>query len=299
LSVILSANVGAKTIDVLFDRPTCTGRWLAMSHETATSSPASLRSAPLTTSTGLQTIRKQPRQAAHLPPAGQRTFVMGNPNPDERSDEERGERPGSRDRGEGDHAGDRPGAVPEILRGKSPRQVLERLLQGDPLELAARCRESLEGSARLLDPSRLHLRALARVAHAALHYTGDPPLADWLERRIEQSIQELLAEDREEVRQGLPLPTPSDPRYAFVSEVLGLEPAQALHACVAFNALAHEVRCVWFALTIGGMTVNRYVAEGHGPPGRVKAHLKLALRTIAEATGRRRSKEEGGGNDEL
>lgn len=204
---------------------------------------------------------------------------MGNPSPEERSDDAEPEPPPDSNTGDG------PQAVPDVLKGSSPRKILERLVDGDPLELAARCQESIEESALLVDPYRLQLRTVARVAHAAPTYRGDPPLTAWIRSRIEQSMQELISEDREEERSGMPPPDVSDPRYEYVSEVLGIETTLARRACVAFNSLPHGVRCAWFAVAVEGMTVNRYVAEGYGPPDRVKRDLKLALTTIARAIG--------------
>ena len=187
-----------------------------------------------------------------------------------------------------------PDRLEELFGGKRPREILERLFDGDPLELGARCRSRLEESAYLLDLPRLHLRVLARIAHRGSHYRGDPPLAEWLSQRIEDSIHELLEEDRDAERQGLLPQVPMDPRYKFVSELLGMEPLLARRACVAFNVLPLEVRCAWFAIAVHGTSVNRYVAEGHGPPEKVKAQVKLALTQMASATRPRPS--EGGGD---
>jgi len=207
------------------------------------------------------------------------------------------------DRSDGDRddriVGSHSSEVPEILRRRSPREILAALVDGDPLEIAPRVRQQIEDSALLVDPRRLLLRSLARIAHAAPRYSGTPPLTAWIEQRIVQSIDELLAEDRELVRDGTPVPSTSDTRYAYVSEILGLEPDQALRPCVAFNALPREVRSAWFAVAVAGKTVNRYVAEGHGPPENVRAHLKQALRTIARATTRRPRPQEEEDHGEL
>jgi len=62
---------------------------------------------------------------------------------------------------------------------------------------------------------------------------------------------------------------------------------------VAFNFLPDRVRGAYFAVLVQGKTVNRYVAEGHGPPERVKADIEMALRAISDAIGRSRRGEEG------
>jgi len=228
---------------------------------------------------------------------------MGIPYPDDRSDsgsEEHLRGPTGRDGGAGSSpvpdpgTPETPGKLWESFRGRRSREILERLLDGDPLELEARCRAKLQESALLLDLSRLHLRALARVAHRAPHYRGEPPLGEWLTDRIEDSIQDLLEEDRDAERLGTLPQTPVDHRYRFVSELLGLEVSLARRTCVAFNDLPSEVRCAWFAVAVLGKSVNRYVAEGHGPPEEVKAHVKRALTEIAKAARPRLDEEEGG-----
>lgn len=174
----------------------------------------------------------------------------------------------------------------EILRGKSPREILARLVDGDPLEIEARCRERIEALAYLVDLPRTYLRAVARVAHAAVRWRGEPPLSEWLQERIDFSIGELVDEDREEELGGVPPVESGHSRYAFVSEVLGIEPALGRLACLAFNNLPERVRCSFNAVAVLGMTVNRRVAQGYGPPERVKAEIELAMTAISKAIGR-------------
>jgi hypothetical protein len=204
-----------------------------------------------------------------------------------------------------DAAGEPPGAGDarrfpgsEILSQESPKRVLSRLVDGDPLEIQARCKEHVYDQAWLLSVSRVHLRSVARIAHAAMRYRGEPALDAWLKERVEQSTLELLEEDLEEERVGIPPAEPWDPRYAFVSEALGIEPTLARRACVEFNLLPHEVRCAYFAVVVEGKTIHRHVAEGHGPPDQARSHLKLALRTLGKAIGRDWRSHEGDGADD-
>lgn len=174
----------------------------------------------------------------------------------------------------------------ELLRGRSARDVLKRLIQGDPLELGPRCRDRIEIEGLLLDPSRLHLRAVARVARAARTYHGESELNGWILGWIDVSIRELLEEDREEERAGVLTSRAQDPRYAFVAETLGIEAPLARRACIAFNRLPREVRSAYYAVLILGKTVNRYVAEGNGPPEMVKARIEVAVQAVSNAIGR-------------
>jgi hypothetical protein len=210
----------------------------------------------------------------------------GNP-PDE-------SRPGDdevrREEGQGEPSGE-PGNA--LLRGGSPREILKRIFDGDPLEIAARCKERIETRAYLLELGRLHLRAVARVARAAPSWKGDPPLDQFILERIEYSAQELIQEDREEELSGIPCANPDDPRFTFLEETLGIPRALARRACVAFNYLPQRVRCAYFAVLVHGKAVNRYVAEGHGPPERVRADIEMAVQTISDAIGRPRGGEAG------
>jgi hypothetical protein len=176
--------------------------------------------------------------------------------------------------------GDYPGRA--ILGSRSPRVVLTRLIDGDPLEIEARCRERILEQALLLALQRVHLRAVARIAHCAPRYRGSPRLDVWLDACIDESLQDLVEEDREEEISGLPPTEPWDPRFAFVSETLGLEPALARRACVRFNMLPDEVRRAYFAIAIEGKTIHRYVAEGNGPPDRVRGFLARALTALGQ-----------------
>ncbi len=177
-----------------------------------------------------------------------------------------------------DSASDFPGRA--ILGARSSREVLARLLDGDPLEIDARCRERIVARALMLALRRVYLRAVARIAHQGPRYLGVPGLDVWLTQRIDESLDDLIAEDREEELSGVPPTSPWDPRFAFVSETLGIEPALARRACLCFNMLPDEVRRTYFAIAVERKSLHRYVAEGHGPPARVREQLDQALRAL-------------------
>jgi hypothetical protein len=173
----------------------------------------------------------------------------------------------------------------EVLGSGKPRVVLARLMDGDPLEIGPRCQERLQTECWLVDLSRLVLRAYARIAYAAPRYRGRPPLDDWLRSRIDQSVVELVREDREEERTGIPAEEPWDPRYAWVSETLGLEPELARRACIAFNDLPRDVRQTYFAISVEQKSLNRWIAEGNGPPDQVREKLERAFRALSPRPG--------------
>ncbi len=214
--------------------------------------------------------------------------------PPRRVDPEPGphEEPHDDARQEHEKAGDYPGHA--ILGARSPSVVLARLIDGDPLEIEARCKARITEHALLLALRRVHLRAVARVAHRAPRYRGTPGLDEWMNMRIDEAIHDLVEEDAEEELSGLPPSEPWDPRYAFVSEALGMEPALARRACFAFNRLPHEVRRTYFAIAIEGKTIHRYVAEGNGPPNKVIEDLNRALRALGQQLGPKPDDLEGG-----
>ena len=59
-----------------------------------------------------------------------------------------------------------------LLAGGSPREILARLVDGDPLGLRAVVYERLRARAYLLEADRVFLRSLARVARLSDAETG-------------------------------------------------------------------------------------------------------------------------------
>jgi hypothetical protein len=168
----------------------------------------------------------------------------------------------------------------ELLRGKSSREILGRIVEGDPFGMEERCVNRIRHHAMLLPVRRLALRSLARTATRAGRYQGVPCLADWLNESIDRSIQDLLQEEREEERNAMPVDA-QDPRFTFLEDTLGLPVAQARKACIVFNDLPLEVRRSFQACIVDGKTINRYTAEGNGPPDKVESELRRALTALA------------------
>lgn len=171
-----------------------------------------------------------------------------------------------------------PGA--SMLKDRAPKDVLRHITDGDPLGLNTRCSQRLLDRAMLIEPRRLVLRSLARVARAAVAYGGTPSLDTWLHQCIDRSIDELYREDLEEERRGIPVQKPFDARYWKFADFLGIEMSLARRMCNVFNSMEDEMRHVVFAVAIQGKTIHRYVAEGHGPPQKVQALLNEGLRRL-------------------
>ncbi|MEM7518116.1 MAG: hypothetical protein AAF368_14485, partial [Planctomycetota bacterium] len=67
-----------------------------------------------------------------------------------------------------------------LFAGRTPREVLARIVRGEALGLRSRVSRRLVERALLLDGERCHLRALAHVARASSGYRGQPDFGTWL-----------------------------------------------------------------------------------------------------------------------
>jgi hypothetical protein len=175
--------------------------------------------------------------------------------------------------------GEFPGS--ELLVADSPREVLHRLLDGDPFHIGDRCRLLLRQKAFFLNPERLFFKSVARVSYASLDYGGKPPLERWLDRCIDRSIEDMRSEQYEEEFHALP-PEESDDGafYTNFADKAGIEVPLARLACLALNNLPDETRLAFQAIGMEGKTIHRYVAEGHGPPDRVRRLLRHAALSV-------------------
>lgn len=122
---------------------------------------------------------------------------------------------------DGFSADDFPGR--DLFASGDPMKILARLHTDDPLELWPRCAEWISQQSVLMQPDRLYLRVVARLAYAGPAYRGKPPLNAWIAERMAVSLRELLSDDLQEERRELPIGLEEDPRYVFLSKTLGIE----------------------------------------------------------------------------
>ena len=52
--------------------------------------------------------------------------------------------------------------------------------------------------------------------------------------------------------------------------------------CIVFNDMRDELRKVFYHLVFRGKTLNRFVAEGNGPPDKALRLINEAVRTMAK-----------------
>ncbi len=167
-----------------------------------------------------------------------------------------------------------------LLTGDSPREILRRLLDSDPLGLELRIRDRLAQRALLLDPERLLARAGARTAYAVHGSRIQVPTREFVLGCIDEAIEELVREDHESERSSQPLAA-HDQRFDFLADALGVRVEKARRACVVFNELPDEVRRAYWALVIEGRSVARCGSLGLGSPEEVEGNVKRALLALS------------------
>jgi hypothetical protein len=181
-------------------------------------------------------------------------------------------------RDDGFSADDFPGR--ELFASGDPMKILARLHPNDPLELWPRCAERISEQAVLLQPDRLYMRVVARLAYSGPAYRGEPPLDAWIGERMDVSLRELLSDDLEEERRELPTGLEQDPRYVFLSKTLGIEIGLAPRVCNRFNNLPIEHRAAFFGVLIQGRGIQGYATDQGVQPEQVKDLLLRAIRAI-------------------
>lgn len=165
-----------------------------------------------------------------------------------------------------------------FLATGSPREVLARLVDGDPLGVRALVAERLNTSRRLLDAERVTLRTLARVARFACRYRGRPEFETWLVERCDEAIDDILDEEREAAASSFA----SEPSEAFtlLAEPLGIEAQVARRACVAVNDCTFEERDAFFALVLEARPLDQVAQDKDCEPTLLARRARRVLLAI-------------------
>lgn len=169
-----------------------------------------------------------------------------------------------------------------ILAAASPREVLARLMNGDPLDLAHVVEERLKARAYLLDADRVYLRTAARCARLAARYRGDPPLATWLAERVDESLLELVDEELEALASGA---SPQGELAVFESlaRPLGLDPARTRRACAVHNALDEAERRAFREVVLEGRDLDQLArGSARSATAIARAARRALLAVLAE-----------------
>ena len=141
-----------------------------------------------------------------------------------------------------------------LLAGASPREVLARVMNGDPLGVRRLVGERLRQRAYLLDANQVQLRAVARCARFAVRYRGQPGIDRWLADIVDEAMLDLVTEEHE---RGADAICRSDGgAFHELSLPLRLEPARMREACARFNGLPEDERSLFFALVIESRSID-------------------------------------------
>ncbi len=186
-----------------------------------------------------------------------------------------------------------PEAAPALLLlTGTPREILARIVPGDPLGLRAALAGRLRARALIGDADGLLLRAFALVAYRAGGWRGRPALERWLASRVDEAIDGALADESAAqiraplpdgpVRAGAPRPAPAalrDDVYARLGAPLGLEAGALRGASARYNRLPACEREAFFLLVIDGEPLQRACARS----ARSAAELARAARRALSA----------------
>lgn len=171
-----------------------------------------------------------------------------------------------------------------LLRDGSPREILHRLLDGDPLSIWPLVDARLAEHAFFVDPSRTRLRATARVAFDARRFDDREDLRDWLLARAERAIVEILAEQQAEELQSLPAASSEDfDYYQAIGESIGIDADLARLCCARLNGLDAPSRRAFRALAVDGLALEDAVRREAIDAEQLLARFEHAVKAVVAA----------------
>jgi len=171
-----------------------------------------------------------------------------------------------------------------LLSGSSPREVLARLMSGDPLSLRPCIAAVLAERLVLIEPDRVFLRAVARIARFAVRYRGQPEIDVWIRQQIEETVLELLDDDAE-ADEGVGVF--EDSGIGDLARPLGIESSRARAACDAFNRLTLEERSAFHALVLVGRSLDEVAAQTRRGATEIARAARRALDAVLAAADER------------
>jgi hypothetical protein len=167
-----------------------------------------------------------------------------------------------------------------VLAGASPREVLARLMNGDPLGIAAVVEARLRARAYLFDADRVFLRTAARCARLAVRFRGDPPLERWLAERADEALGDLLRADAERELRGEPPGPENLAVFDVLARPLGLDPARMHRACLAHNQLPEAQRRAFREVVIEARSIDALAAGDSRSATEIARAARAALRCV-------------------
>jgi hypothetical protein len=177
-----------------------------------------------------------------------------------------------------------------LLGDRSEPEILERLLDGDPIELYPSAVRWGRENGVLLDPDRMFLRLAASVA-ASSPAGRDVELVDWLDGRMEEAVRTILEEDLAEFR-GERVAS-GEYHHAYLGQIFALELDAALGASVRFNALPRRSRRAFMALFIEDRKIADCIEAGLGTLESLRDDGRAGLTALTGRAPARKSKPAG------
>ena len=151
-----------------------------------------------------------------------------------------------------------------LLAG-TPREVLARLVQGDPLGVRGVVARRLRSGSVLLDADRVHLRVVAQLARSAGKYRGRPAVEDWVDGHVLRILSELVREDHESAGAGASTepdaPARAPDAFTALAGPLGLDPRSMRAACAVFNVLPLADRAAFIELVLANRPLDDLARE--------------------------------------
>lgn len=162
------------------------------------------------------------------------------------------------------------------LAGGTPTEIMQRLSNGDPVEIRKRIRRRLTHQAVLLDPTRLRWRALAYCAMAASERDPCEPLGTFLDRALDEAMASLIGEDWLADREGDPATSTSSP-FRQVAAGVGLRPERARRIALEFNLLDRKERRPLYRILVEGAAPDEVAHAFDMQPDELAQRLNVLL----------------------
>jgi len=166
-----------------------------------------------------------------------------------------------------------------LLAG-TPREVLARLVQGDPLGVRGVVARRLRSGSLLLDADRVHLRVIAQLARSAGRYRGRPAVEDWVDGHVLRILAEVVREDHEPAGAGASTEPRAPDAFTALAGPLGLDPRSMRVACAAFNVLPLADRAAFIDLVLANRPLDDLARELGESATQVARRARRALDAV-------------------
>lgn len=170
---------------------------------------------------------------------------------------------------------------PDELIGSAPHEILVRIVESDCFKLFRRCEEHLHSTFFLLDPQRLADRTAAVAAYRSARDGPTMALEAFLQKCVEESVRQLLAQDRERDAAQEPHEEVHPSLRDFLSGTLGIAPNKIGRAIVVFNSLPPRLREAFFLVVVDARNPRKASSNGNVDRKTLEANLEEALRAMA------------------